>query len=227
MPATLSRPGAHRAPPGARRRSAGGADPAASPTPGGPRDHPRLPADGRPRRDDREHRAARHPPRPAASPPPACPGCINAYTLTFGGLLLLGARAGDILGRRRMFIAGIALFTLASLVGGLAQSPGWLLAARAVQGVGAAIAAPSALALLTTSSPRAASAPARSASTPPSPAAAAASAWSPAACSPSGSSWRWVLFVNVPIGLALICARAARTCPRPSGSPAASTSPAR
>src|SRR5471032_1507022 len=72
----------------------------------------------------------------------------NAYTLTFGGLLLLGARAGDILGRRRVFVAGIAVFTLASLAGGLAQSAGWLLAARAVQGMGAAIAAPSTLALL-------------------------------------------------------------------------------
>ena len=77
----------------------------------------------------------------------------NAYTLTFGGLLLLGARAGDILGRRRMFVVGIALFTGASLAAGLAQSAGWLLAARAVQGVGAAIAAPSTLALLTTSFP--------------------------------------------------------------------------
>ena len=66
----------------------------------------------------------------------------NAYTLTFGGLLLLGARAGDILGRRRVFVAGIALFTVASMLGGLAQSPAWLLGARALQGVGAAIAAP-------------------------------------------------------------------------------------
>src|ERR1700683_1032988 len=71
----------------------------------------------------------------------------NAYTLTFGGLLLLGARAGDILGRRRVFVIGIGLFTVASLMGGLAQSATWLLAARAVQGVGAAIAAPSTLAL--------------------------------------------------------------------------------
>jgi MFS family permease len=70
----------------------------------------------------------------------------NAYALTFGGLLLLGARAGDILGRRRVFVAGIALFTAASLAAGLAQSAGWLLAARAIQGVGAAIAAPSTLA---------------------------------------------------------------------------------
>src|SRR3954468_6470677 len=71
----------------------------------------------------------------------------NAYVLTFGGLLLLGARAGELLGRRRVFVAGLVLFTGASLVGGLAQSEAWLLVARAVQGVGAAIAAPSTLAL--------------------------------------------------------------------------------
>ena len=74
----------------------------------------------------------------------------NAYTLAFGGLLLLGARAGDILGRRRMFVAGIALFTVASLGVGLAQSTGWLIAMRALQGTGAAILAPSTLALLST-----------------------------------------------------------------------------
>ncbi len=77
----------------------------------------------------------------------------NAYTLTFGGLLLLGARAGDILGRRRMFIAGLALFTLASFAIGFAQSPLWLLSARAIQGVGSAILAPSTLALLSTNFP--------------------------------------------------------------------------
>ncbi|MDB5888322.1 MAG: major facilitator superfamily 1 [Rhodocyclales bacterium] len=74
----------------------------------------------------------------------------NAYTLAFGGLLLLGARAGDILGRRRMFIVGLGLFTLASLAIGISQSAAWLLCARAIQGVGAAILAPSTLALLTT-----------------------------------------------------------------------------
>ena len=74
----------------------------------------------------------------------------NAYTLAFGGLLLLGARAGDILGRRRMFVVGLALFTAASLAVGLAQSALWLIGARAVQGVGAAILAPSTLALLST-----------------------------------------------------------------------------
>src|SRR6476646_5377065 len=75
---------------------------------------------------------------------------ISAYTLTFGGLLLLGGGAGDILGRRKVFVAGIGLFTLASLLGGLAPSAGLLLAARALQGLGAAIAAPSTLALIVT-----------------------------------------------------------------------------
>jgi len=74
----------------------------------------------------------------------------NAYTLAFGGLLLLGARAGDLLGRRRMFMLGMGIFTLASLFIGLAQSPVWMICARAVQGVGSAILAPSTLALLTT-----------------------------------------------------------------------------
>ncbi|WP_211462781.1 MFS transporter [Collimonas silvisoli] len=74
----------------------------------------------------------------------------NAYTLTFGGLLLLGARAGDILGRRAMLITGLAVFTGASMAIGLAATPTWLVCARAVQGVGAAILAPSTLALLST-----------------------------------------------------------------------------
>jgi EmrB/QacA subfamily drug resistance transporter len=74
----------------------------------------------------------------------------NAYTLSFGGLLLLGARAGDILGRKRMFVAGLGIFTLASMAIGAAPSPFWLIAARAVQGAGAAILAPSTLALLST-----------------------------------------------------------------------------
>jgi EmrB/QacA subfamily drug resistance transporter len=128
----------------------------------------------------------------------------NAYTLTFGGLLLLGARAGDILGRRRVFVAGIALFTLASMMGGLAQSASWLLTARAVQGVGAAIAAPSTLALLQISFEEG---PAR---------ARAVGAYS-AVAGGGGSvglllggmlttwiSWRWGLFINVPIGIVLV-----------------------
>ena len=125
----------------------------------------------------------------------------NAYTLTFGGLLLLGARAGDILGRRRVFMAGIALFSTASLVAGLAQSAGWLLTARAVQGVGAAIAAPSTLALLTTTF-REGTERTR------------ALAWYSAVAGGGGSvglvlggmltdwvSWRWGMFINVPVGL--------------------------
>lgn len=75
---------------------------------------------------------------------------LNAYTLTFGGLLLLGARLGDILGRRRTFLDGLGLFVAASAFGGLATDSTMLLVARALQGVGAAIAAPAALALLMT-----------------------------------------------------------------------------
>ena len=75
---------------------------------------------------------------------------INAYTLTFGGLLMLGGRTADLLGRRRMFIAGLALFSGASLVCGLATSEATLIAARAIQGVGAAIISPAALSILTT-----------------------------------------------------------------------------
>jgi EmrB/QacA subfamily drug resistance transporter len=128
----------------------------------------------------------------------------NAYALTFGGLLLLGARAGDLLGRRRVFVAGIALFTGASMLGGLAQSPTWLLGARALQGVGAAIAAPSTLALLTVSFPEGRERT-------------RAVAYYSAVAGAGGSvglvlggmlttwaSWRWGLFINVPIGLALI-----------------------
>jgi EmrB/QacA subfamily drug resistance transporter len=128
----------------------------------------------------------------------------NAYTLAFGGLLLLGARAGDILGRRRVFIVGIAVFTVASLLGGLAQNSGWLLAARAVQGAAAAVAAPSILSLLSTSFPVG---HARTR------AVAFYSAVSGGGASvglvlggvlTDTLSWRWGLFVNVPIGLALI-----------------------
>ena len=74
---------------------------------------------------------------------------MNAYTLVFGGLLLLGGRMGDLFGRRRMFLVGIAVFTTASLAGGLADSAGLLIAARIVQGAGAALAGPSTIALIT------------------------------------------------------------------------------
>src|SRR5215208_5749890 len=74
---------------------------------------------------------------------------VNAYVLVFGGFLLLGGRIADILGRRRLFVAGLILFAAASLAGGLAQSAGWLVAARAVQGLGAALLSPAALSLVT------------------------------------------------------------------------------
>jgi EmrB/QacA subfamily drug resistance transporter len=134
---------------------------------------------------------------------PSLSWVLNAYTLTFGGLLLLGGRAGDILGRRRVFIAGIALFTAASLAGGLATSEAWLLAARAVQGVGGAIASPAVLALIAASF-----AEGRERTR-------ALSIYTAVAMG-GGSlglvlggvitewvSWRWVLFINVPIGIAV------------------------
>jgi MFS family permease len=105
---------------------------------------------------------------------------LNAYILTFGGLLLLGARAGDLLGRRRVFLAGIALFTLSSLVGGLAVTSWMLLASRAAQGIGAALAAPSALSLLTTAFPE-------GPATPPSRRPAGRRGSSPAGSSPTSS----------------------------------------
>ena len=78
---------------------------------------------------------------------------ITAYALSFGGLLLLGGRAGDLLGRRRVFIFGLLLFSAASFVGGFATSQSWLLAARAFQGAGGALIAPTALALVATNFP--------------------------------------------------------------------------
>ena len=78
---------------------------------------------------------------------------VTGYAISFGGLLILGGRAADLLGRRRMFISGLIAFALASLAGGLAQDPVLLIAARVIQGAGAAIVAPAALSLITTSFP--------------------------------------------------------------------------
>jgi EmrB/QacA subfamily drug resistance transporter len=129
---------------------------------------------------------------------------VNAYTLTFGGFLLLGGRLADLMGRRRMFMLGLVVFSLASLAGGLAQSEPWLITARAVQGMGAAIVSPAALSIITTTF---AEGPERNR---------ALGVWGSVAGAggaagvllggilTSGLSWRWVLFVNVPIGV--ICA---------------------
>jgi EmrB/QacA subfamily drug resistance transporter len=144
---------------------------------------------------------------------------VNAYALTFGGLLLLGGRAGDILGRRRVFIAGIILFSVASLLGGFATTQAWLLGARALQGVGGAIVAPTALSLVTTTFPEG----------PPRNRAmgiyAAMSIAGGAVGLIAGGllttylSWRWVFFVNVPIGIvvALMAPRAIGETPRHRG----------
>jgi EmrB/QacA subfamily drug resistance transporter len=128
---------------------------------------------------------------------------LNAYTLTFGGLLLLGGRAGDILGRRRVFIAGILLFTLASFLGGLATTSGWLLAARALQGVGAAIAAPTALALITTNFAEGQERNRAFGVFSAVAVAGGAIGLLAGGMLTSWLSWRWVLFVNVPIGVLL------------------------
>jgi len=128
---------------------------------------------------------------------------INAYTLTFGGLLLLGGRMGDILGRRRVFITGVLLFSLASLLGGLATSSGWLLAARSLQGVGGAIASPTALALIATNFKEG---PERNRAFGVFSAVAGAGGaigLMAGGMLTSWLSWRWVFFVNVPIGVAL------------------------
>ena len=129
---------------------------------------------------------------------------LNAYVLTFGGLLLLGARSGDLLGRRRTFLAGIALFSLSSLAGGLATASWMLLVARALQGVGGAFAAPAGLALLTTIfSDGAARVKAIGLFTTVS-AAGGAIGLVAGGLLTQWASWRWVMFVNVPIGLAVL-----------------------
>jgi EmrB/QacA subfamily drug resistance transporter len=144
---------------------------------------------------------------------------VNAYALAFGGLLLLGGRAGDLLGRRKMFVAGLLLFSAASLAGGFATSQGWLLAARALQGIGGAITAPAALSLVTTTFPEG----------PPRNRAMGVYAAMSVAGGTIGllaggllttyASWRWVLFVNVPIGVAVVLAapRVLRETPRRRG----------
>ena len=129
---------------------------------------------------------------------------INAYTLTFGGLLLLGARAGDILGRRQVFLGGIAVFTLASLAGGFAQNGAELLAARAVQGIGGALASPSALALLMTMFPQGRERTRAIGYYTAVSIGGAAVGLIAGGMLSQWASWRWVLFVNVPIGIVLV-----------------------
>src|SRR5437762_10227575 len=137
---------------------------------------------------------------------------ITAYAIAFGGFLLLGGRAADLLGRRRVFIAGVALFTIASLVCGVAQSEGMLIAARAIQGLGGAVISPAALSIVMTSFEEGAE---RNK---------ALGVWG--ALGGSGAavgvlaggvltqylSWRWIFFVNVPVG-AVVLALTTRIVP--------------
>ncbi|MGW7638710.1 MFS transporter [Streptomyces decoyicus] len=133
---------------------------------------------------------------------------VNAYVITFAGFMLLGGRAADIFGRKRIFVLGLALFTVASLGGALAQQPWQLIAARTVQGVGAAVLSPATLTILTTSFP---TGPARTH---------AIATWTAVGAGGGAVgglvsgvlteylSWRWVLLINVPVG-ALVLAGAA------------------
>jgi EmrB/QacA subfamily drug resistance transporter len=131
---------------------------------------------------------------------------VNAYTLTFAGFLMLGGRAADLFGRRRVFMIGLGVFTVCSLIGGLAQSGSWLITARAAQGIGGAILAPATLSILVTTF------------TDPGQRRRALGAWSATAASGAAVgvlaggiltsllNWRWVLIVNVPIGVVLLTA---------------------
>src|SRR5262249_48160923 len=127
-------------------------------------------------------------------------GVITAYAITFGGFLLLGGRMADLLGRRRIFVGGLVLFTIASLVCGLASSAGVLIAARAVQGVGAAIISPAALSIVTTTFEEGAvrnkalgiwGALGRTG---------AAGGVPPRGVPTQYAGWGWIFFVNVPVG---------------------------
>ncbi|MGA5505584.1 DHA2 family efflux MFS transporter permease subunit [Streptomyces umbrinus] len=129
---------------------------------------------------------------------------VNAYTIAFAGFMLLGGRAGDLYGRKRMFLIGLALFTLASLAGGLAQEGWQLLAARAVQGLGAAVLAPSTLTILTSAVPEGAARARAIATWTAVGGGGGAAGGLVGGVLVDGLSWRWVLLINVPIGAVVL-----------------------
>ena len=129
---------------------------------------------------------------------------LSAYALTFGGLLLLGGRAADLLGRRRVFMAGVLLFTAASLMCGLAWSPAVLLAARVVQGAGAAIMTPTALSIISTTFTEGSERNKALGIWGGLGGIGATAAWLIGGPLVDGPGWRWIFFINVPIGLAAL-----------------------
>ena len=167
------------------------------------RPRPRLPGavHGHPRRDDRERRAADDPEGPDFSEADL-QWIVNAYTLTFGGFLLLGGRAGDLIGRKRVFLAGVVLFTVASALCALAQSDTWLILTRGLQGLGAALVSPAALSIVTATFKEGAERTK------------ALGVWSAIAVGGGAVglllggilveylSWPWIFVINVPVGIA-------------------------
>src|SRR5579862_6511562 len=129
---------------------------------------------------------------------------VNGYTLSFGGFLLLGGRASDLIGRKRLFAAGVVLFSLASLFNGLAQSPTMLIVGRGVQGLGGALLSPAALSIITTTFTETGERTR------------ALGVWSAIAAGGGAvglliggvptdlASWQWIFFVNVPVGIATL-----------------------
>jgi EmrB/QacA subfamily drug resistance transporter len=129
---------------------------------------------------------------------------LSAYALTFGGLLLLGGRAADLLGRRRLFMTGVLFFTAASLMCGLAWSPAALLAARVLQGVGAAIMTPTALSIITTTFEEGAERNKALGIWGALGGIGAAAAWLIGGPLVDGPGWAWIFFINIPLGLAAL-----------------------
>jgi len=129
---------------------------------------------------------------------------LSAYALTFGGLLLLGGRAADLLGRRRVFMAGVVFFTAASLLCGLAWSPAALLVARVVQGAGAAIMTPTALSIISTTFTEGAERNKALGIWGALGGVGATTAWLIGGPLVDGPGWRWIFFINVPVGLAAL-----------------------
>jgi EmrB/QacA subfamily drug resistance transporter len=129
---------------------------------------------------------------------------LSAYALTFGGLLLLGGRAADLLGRRRLFMTGVLFFTAASLMCGLAWSPAALIAARVAQGVGAAIMTPTALSIVSTTFPEGPERTKALGIWSGLGGIGAAAAWLIGGPLVDGPGWEWIFFINIPLGLAAL-----------------------